>query len=80
MVFLLLREMLCAIVHVLGTRSWQQISQDLWNLRNIYTVKDNVNKAVFGRGCLHWLAKNHGKIIRLDMRTEEFGLIDLPRT
>ncbi|MFS8009284.1 putative F-box domain, leucine-rich repeat domain superfamily, F-box-like domain superfamily [Helianthus anomalus] len=70
------REEACAMVHVFGTRSWQQISQISLNLM-IFTRPPNFPKAVFACGCLHWL-DGYGKIISLDMRTEEFGLIDLP--
>ncbi|KAJ0703974.1 putative F-box domain-containing protein [Helianthus annuus] len=68
-----------AMVHVFGTRSWRVIP-----LNPITTRLDGFNiscnqLAVFVCGCLHWLIGN-GKIIRLDMRTEEFELIDLPKT
>ncbi|KAJ0703975.1 putative F-box domain-containing protein [Helianthus annuus] len=70
------REEACAMVHVFGTRSWRQISQISLNPM-IFTRPPNFPKAVFACGCLHW-QDGYGKIIRLDMRTEEFGLIDLP--
>ncbi|KAM0038725.1 hypothetical protein Hdeb2414_s0013g00418241 [Helianthus debilis subsp. tardiflorus] len=67
------REEACAMVHVFGTRSWRQISQISLNPM-IFTRPPNFPKgALFACGCLHW-QDGYGKLIRLDMRTEEFGL------
>ncbi|GKC62592.1 F-box domain containing protein [Tanacetum coccineum] len=50
---------LCTMVHVLGTNSWREIPQ--------VPSYPKTGKAVFVKGCLHWLVSDH------DVEKEEFG-------
>ncbi|GKC73504.1 F-box domain containing protein [Tanacetum coccineum] len=70
---------LCTMVHVLGTNSWREIPQV-----PSYPI---TAKAVFVKGCLHWLVSDldvqtddGGRpVIWFDVEKEEFGLIDPPK-
>ncbi|GJX54585.1 F-box domain containing protein [Tanacetum coccineum] len=75
----MVKKNLCTMVHVFGTNSWREIPQV-----PSYPI---TGKAIFVKGCLHWLVsdldirtEDGGRpVIWFDIEKEEFGLIDSPK-